>query len=212
MLKELKKVVEESGKDVQEFQQAANYLLSHQFVSAYKHGQRKYFLLIETYQHYFSVVFDALGMKLYVNENERLLGLLPVEREAFVRLKTDETLFLLVLRQIYEEKIENFEVDNGFVASNTHAVLERFVQLVKREIPTETRFKDILTLLSRHGVLIKGKAYDEDSKNLAIHITPVVRLVVTEAYLRQLESFNGSDAEQDEDQDDAIQLDTASEE
>ena len=212
MLKELKKVVEESGKDVQEFQQAANYLLSHQFVSAYKHGQRKYFLLIETYQHYFSVVFDALGMKLYVNENERLLGLLPVEREAFVRLKTDETLFLLVLRQIYEEKIENFEVDNGFVASNTHAVLERFVQLVKREIPTETRFKDILNLLSRHGVLIKGKAYDEDSKNLAIHITPVVRLVVTEAYLRQLESFNGSDAEQDEDQDDAIQLDTASEE
>ena len=212
MLKELKKVVEESGKDVQEFQQAANYLLSHQFVSAYKHGQRKYFLLIEAYQNYFSVVFDALGMKLYVNENERLLGLLPIEREAFVRLKTDETLFLLVLRQIYEEKIENFEVDNGFVASNTHAVLERFVQLVKREIPSETRFKDILTLLSRHGVLIKGKAYDEDSKNLAIHITPVVRLVVTEAYLRQLESFNGSDAEQDEDQDDAIQLDTAGEE
>ena len=53
--------------DAQEFQQAANYLLSHQFVSAYKHGQRKYFLLIEAYQNYFSNVFDALGMKLYVN-------------------------------------------------------------------------------------------------------------------------------------------------
>ncbi|KJZ13794.1 hypothetical protein TW85_11360 [Marinomonas sp. S3726] len=212
MLRELKKVVEESGKDAQEFQQAANYLLSHQFVSAYKHGQRKYFLLVEAYQNYFSNVFDALGMKLYVNENERLLGLLPVEREAFVRLKTDETLFLLILRQIYEEKIENFEVDNGFVATNTHAILERYVQLVKREIPTETRFKDILTLLSRHGVLIKGKAYEEDSKNLAVHVTPVVRLVVTEAYLRQLESFNGSDHEQDEDQDESIQLDATSEE
>jgi hypothetical protein len=212
MLRELKKVVEESGKDPQEFQQAANYLLSHQFVSAFKHGQRKYFLLIEAYQHYFSNVFDALGMKLYVNENERLLGLLPVEREAFIRLKTDETLFLLILRQIYEEKIENFEVDNGFVATNTHAILERYVQLVKREIPTETRFKDILTLLSRHGVLIRGKAYEEDSKNLAIHVTPVVRLVVTEAYLRQLESFNGSDPEQDEDQDESIQIDATSEE
>lgn len=212
MLKELKKVVEESGKDVQEFQQAANYLLSHQFVSAYKHGQRKYFLLIETYQSYFAHVFEALGMKLYVNENERLLGLLPIEREAFIKLKTDETLFLLVMRQIYEEKIENFEVDNGFVATHTHAILERYVQLVKREIPNETRFKDILTLLSRHGVLIKGKAYEEDSKNLAIHITPVVRLVVTEAYLRQLESFNGSDAEQDEDQDESIELDVTSEE
>ncbi|TDO96768.1 DUF4194 domain-containing protein [Marinomonas balearica] len=198
MLRELKKVVEESAKDPQEFQQTANYLVANQFVSAYKHGQRKHFLLVEMYQDYFSQLFDALGMKLYINENERLAGILPVQREAFVRLKTDETLLLLVLRQIYEEKIENFEVDNGFVTTNTHTILERFVQLVKREIPTETRFKEILTLFSRHGVIIRGKTYDEDSKNMMINITPVVRLIVTEAYLRQLESFNGSDPDDDD--------------
>ncbi|ADZ91401.1 DUF4194 domain-containing protein [Marinomonas mediterranea] len=198
MLRELKKVVEESAKDPQEFQQTANYLVANQFVSAYKHGQRKHFLLVEMYQDYFSKLFDALGMKLYINENERLAGILPVQREAFVRLKTDETLLLLVLRQIYEEKIENFEVDNGFVTTNTHTILERFVQLVKREIPTETRFKEILTLFSRHGVIIRGKTYDEDSKNMMINITPVVRLIVTEAYLRQLESFNGSDPDDDD--------------
>lgn len=211
MLKELKKVVEESGKDSQEFQQAANYLLAHQFVSAYKHGQRKYFLLIEAYQSYFSTLFEALGMNLYVNENERLVGLMPIEREAFVRLKTDETLFLLVLRQIYEEKVENFEVDNGFVATNTHMILDRYVHLVKREIPSETRFKDILTLLSRHGAIIRGKAYEDESKNVAIHITPVVRLVVTEAYLRQLESFNGIDPDDDLDEE-VLETETSNEE
>ena len=198
MLRELKRVSEESGKDPQEFQQTANYLLANQFVSAFKHGQRRHFLLVEMYQQYFSNIFDALGMKLYVNENERLAGVLPVEREAFVRLKTDETLFLLVLRQIYEEKIENFEVDNGFVATNSVTILERYVQLVKREIPTETRFKEILGLFSKHGVIIRGKAYEEDSKNLMINITPVIRLIVTEAYLRQLESFNGVDPEDDD--------------
>ena len=197
MLRELKKVCEESGKDVKDFQQTANFLLANQFVSAYKHGQRKHYLLVESYADYFTKLFDALGMKLYVNEHERLAGILPVEREAFLRLKIDETLFLLVMRQLYEEKVENFEVDNGFVATNTNAVLERFVQLVKREVPNETRFKDILTLFSRHGVIIRGKAYEEDSKNLMISITPVVRLIVTEAYLRQLESFNLSDAETD---------------
>ena len=202
MLKELKKVVDESGKDAEEFQQTANFIIANQFASAYKHGQRKHYLLIEAYQDYFSTIFDALGMKLYINENERLAGVLPVQREAFVRLKTDETLFLLVLRQIYEEKIENFEVDNGFVATNTHTILDRYVQLVKREIPSETRFKDILALLSRHGVLIRGKSYEEDSKNMMINITPVVRLIVTEAYLRQLESFNGSDPEEDLDRED----------
>ncbi|MBJ7549396.1 DUF4194 domain-containing protein [Marinomonas ostreistagni] len=205
MLRELKRVVEESGKDPQEFQQTANYLLANQFVSAFKHGQRRHFLLVEMYQQYFGNLFDALGMKLYVNENERLAGLLPVEREAFVRLKTDETLFLLVLRQIYEEKVENFEIDNGFVATNSVAILERYVQLVKREIPTETRFKDILTLFSKHGVIIRGKAYEEDAKNLMINITPVVRLIVTEAYLRQLESFNGADPEEDEVLDEQIE-------
>jgi len=198
MLRELKRVVEESGKDPQEFQQTANYLLANQFVSAFKHGQRRHFLLVEMYQQYFGNLFDALGMKLYVNENERLAGLLPVEREAFVRLKTDETLFLLVLRQIYEEKVENFEIDNGFVATNSVAILERYVQLVKREIPTETRFKDILTLFSKHGVIIRGKAYEDVAKTLMINITPVVRLFVTDAYLRQLESFNGADPEEDE--------------
>ncbi|MCV2402782.1 DUF4194 domain-containing protein [Marinomonas sp. C2222] len=198
MLKELKKVVEESGKDAQEFQQTANFVVANQFVSAFKHGQRKHYLLVESYQDYFDNLFDALGLKLYVNENERLAGVLPVQREAFVRLKTEDTLFLLVLRQIYEEKIENFEVDNGFVATNTHTILDRYVQLVKREIPSETRFKDILALFSRHGVIIRGKAYEEDSKNLMINITPVVRLIVTEAYLRQLESFNGADPEDDD--------------
>ncbi|MFD1384072.1 DUF4194 domain-containing protein [Rhodanobacter aciditrophus] len=198
MLRELKKAAEESGKDPQEFQQTANYLLANQFVSAFKHGQRRHFLLVEMYQQYFANLFDALGMKLYVNENERLAGVLPVEKEAFVRLKTDETLILLVLRQVYEEKIENFEVDNGFVATNTLTVLERYVQLVKREIPSETRFKEILSLFSKHGVIIRGKAYEEDAKNLMINITPVVRLIVTEAYLRQLENFNGVDPDEDE--------------
>lgn len=198
MLRELKKVVEESGKDAQEFQQTANFILANQFASAYKHGQRKHYLLIESYQEYFERLFDALGMTFYINENERLAGVLPIQKEAFVRLKTDETLFLLVLRQIYEEKIENFEVDNGFVATNTHTILDRFVQLVKREIPNETRFKDILALFSRHGIIIRGKSYEEDSKNLMINITPVVRLIVTEAYLRQLESFNGTDPDEDD--------------
>lgn len=207
MLRELKKVVEESGKDAQEFQQTANFILANQFASAYKHGQRKHYLLIESYQEYFERLFDALGMTLYINENERLAGVLPIQKEAFVRLKTDETLFLLVLRQIYEEKIENFEVDNGFVATNTHTILDRFVQLVKREIPNETRFKDILALFSRHGIIIRGKSYEEDSKILMINITPVVRLIVTEAYLRQLESFNGTDP----DDDDMAELNTETE-
>lgn len=197
MLRELKKVVEESGKDAQEFQQTANYLLANQFVSAFKKGQRKHFLLVEMYQDYFSQLFDALGMRLHLNEHERLAGLLPVEKEAFLRLKVDETLLLLVLRQIYEEKIENFEVDNGFVVTNTTHILERYVQLVKRELPTETRLKDILALFSRQGVIYRGKAYEEDPKNLSISITPVIRLVVTEAYLRQLESFNGEEEVED---------------
>ncbi|AEF54771.1 MULTISPECIES: DUF4194 domain-containing protein [Marinomonas] len=211
MLKELKKVVEESGKDAQEFQQTANYVIANQFASAYKHGQRKHYLLLESYQEYFDRLFDALGMKLYINENERLAGVLPVQREAFVRLKTDETLFLLVLRQIYEEKIENFEVDNGFVATNTHTILDRFVHLVKREIPSETRFKDILSLFSRHGVIIRGKTYEEDSKNQIINITPVVRLIVTEAYLRQLESFNGTDPDEDDIESDDSDVEITSE-
>lgn len=198
MLKELKKVADESGKDAKEFQLTANFLLANQFASAFKHGQRKHYLLIEMYQDYFDQLFEALGMKLYVNENERLAGVLPVEREAFVRLKTDETLFLLVLRQMYEEKVENFEVDNGFVATNTNAILERYIHLVKRDMPSETRFKEILALLSRQGVIIRGKSYDEDLKNIMINITPVIRLIVTEAYLRQLESFNLDDLDQDE--------------
>ncbi|ETX11478.1 hypothetical protein MUS1_09335 [Marinomonas ushuaiensis DSM 15871] len=210
MLKELKKVVEESGKDAQEFQQTANFIIANQFASAFKHGQRKHYLLLEAYQDYFDQLFDALGMRLYINENERLAGVLPVQKEAFVRLKTDETLFLLVLRQIYEEKIENFEVDNGFVATNTHIILDRFVNLVKREIPSETRFKDILALFNRHGILIRGKSYEEDSKNQIINITPVVRLIVTEAYLRQLESFNGADPDEDDIESD-LDVETTSE-
>ena len=106
-----------------------------------------------------------------------------------MRLKLDESLLLLCLRQIYEQKLESFEVESGKAFTNTDHLLSLFSSLTGKEIPNETRLKEILSLFSRHGLIERGRAGETDPKNIPFGIYPTVRQVVVEDYIRQLENL-----------------------
>ncbi|MEH6473837.1 MAG: DUF4194 domain-containing protein [Halopseudomonas sp.] len=190
MLGDLKKILSRVEQvDAEDFVTAANKLLVSQFLYADKPSHRPHYFLIANHIGYFDNLFAAIGWSLTYQPDESYIGLIPKGEERYLRLRLDESLFLLCLRQQYEQKLENFDVEGGkaFIASDD--LLQLYESLTSKDIPNETRFKEILGLFSRHGVIEKGKPAETDPKNIPLMINPSIRQVVVEDWVRQLEGL-----------------------
>lgn len=193
MLGDLKKAVSRSDDlDAEDLVAAANKLLTNQFLYADKPAHRKTYFLIAGQIGYFTNLFEAIGWSLTYQPDESYIGLIPREEERYLRLKLDESLFLLCMRQQYEERLENFDVEGGKAFIQSDELLQIYESLTGKEIPNETRYKEILALFSRHGIIEKGKPPETEPKNVPLMINPAIRQVVVEDYIRQLEGLSES--------------------
>ena len=190
MLGDLQKALTRNEKSTEaDFVRAANSLLTNQFLYADRPAQRDTYFLISQNMEYFRNLFAALGWSLVYQPDEAYLGVLPQGEERVMRLKLDESLLMLCMRQMYEQKLENFEVESGKAYTTSDDLLSTYESLTGKEIPNETRLKEILSLFSRHGLIERGKANETDPKNIPIGIYPTIRQVVVEDYIRQLEAL-----------------------
>ena len=200
MLGDLKKILSRFEKtDEDDFVTAANKLLVNQFLYADKPSHRPHYFLISTHVDYFTNLFAAIGWSLTYQPDESFIGLIPKGEERYLRLRLDESLFLLCLRQQYEERLENFDVEGGKAFIHSDELLHLYEDLTAKEIPNETRFKEILSLLSRHGIIERGKPPETDPKNIPLMINPSIRQVVVEDWVRQLEELSDSAEEMEND-------------
>ncbi|WP_210396119.1 DUF4194 domain-containing protein [Motiliproteus sediminis] len=193
MLGDLKKILSRDGaKDEEDFIAAANKLLVSQFLYADKPSHRPHYFLISAHVDYFTDLFAAIGWSLSYQPDESYIGLIPKGEERYLRLRIDESLFLLCLRQQYEERLENFDVEGGKAFIESDELLRLYENLTGKEIPNETRFKEILSLFNRHGIIERGKPPETDPKNIPLMINPSIRQVVVEDWVRQLEALGAS--------------------
>src|SRR5210317_37593 len=195
MLGDLRKVLERNEKKTEEdFVRAANQILTHQFVYADKASQRDLYFLVSNNIDYFRNLFAAIGWTLVYQPDEVYLGIIPQAEERVMRLKLDESLLLLCVRQIYEQKLENFEIEGGLAFTTSDELLSLFASLTGKEIPNETRLKEILALMSRHGLIDRGRADETDPKNVPLSIYSTIRQVVVDDYIGQLEALCDTDS------------------
>lgn len=200
MLADLKKALGRAeGHNEEDFISATNRLLVHQFLYADKPAQRSDYFLISKHVEYFTDLFEAIGWSLTYQPDESFIGIIPKGEERYLRLRVDESLFLLCLRQQYEEKLENFDVEGGKAFLHSDDLLQIYENLTGKEIPNETRFREILSLFTRHGIIERGKANETEPKNLPLMVNPSVRHVVVEDWLRQLEELGESQEELEND-------------
>ena len=190
MLGDLQKIIGRSDQyQASDFNRAANQMLTNQFLYADRPGHRESYFLVSSHLDYFTNLFEAIGWSFVHQPDEAYMGILPKGEERFMRLRLDESLLLLCIRQQYEQRLENFEVEAGQAYTSTDDLLSLYENLTSKEIPNETRLKEILSLFSRHGVIERGKADETDPKNIPLKINPVIRQVVVEDYIRQLEAL-----------------------
>lgn len=194
MLRDLKALsVDNDDYTTDDFRAAAAALLYRQFIHADDHGYRQHYTIITRHVPYFESLFDAINRHFICNLDFGYVGTLPrdeAQSTTFLRLRKDESLVLLCLRVLYEEGVKDFRVSNGAVSADSGVVAARYEALTKQEKPPFVRMKDILRLFARYGIL-KENADESESRNMVVRIRPTVRLITTDAYLRQLEELLG---------------------
>ncbi len=194
MLGDLQKIISRSDQyEAADFSHAANLLLTSQFLHADRSSHRDSYFLISSHIDYFTNLFEAIGWSFIYQPDEAYLGILPKDDERNLKLRLDESLLLLCMRQQYEEKLEKFEVESGKAYTNINELLSLFENLTGKEIPNETRMKEILSLFSRHGIIERGKPNETEPKNVPFSIQPTIRQVVVEDYIGQLEALCDTD-------------------
>ena len=205
MLSDLQKIISRSDKYQEEdFVRAANLLMTNQFIHADRSSHRQSYFLISSHVDYFKNIFAAIGWSFVHQPDEAYLGILPQGDERNLKLKLDESLILLCMRQMYEQKLENFEIESGKAYTSSDELLSLYETLTGKDIPNETRSKELLSLFSRHGLIERGKPDESNPKNTFFSILPTIRQVVVEDHIKQIEllcdSENGRDALTDEEE------------
>ena len=176
MLQDLKKQLNNQEQlAADDFKIASKQLLARQFLMRERQSDRQSWRLIANHYDYFENLFDALGWQLHRDDELGLIGILPGDQESHTRLRLVETLFLLVLRLLYEEGMDRFEIQDGCAFISSHTLLERYEALFKRELPNKTLFRKILNHFKQHGLLdMEG---NDDNGMPELKVFPTIRLV-----------------------------------
>lgn len=184
--------LEAKGHDVAKLIGAGNQLLRRQFLFAGDHGVAQAYDTITDprYAGYFSALFDALGYDLHRNETEHWVGLLPdAEVVSLSTRRVDETVLMLLLSLVWQELVNEGEIrERAVVVTTSGAIFDRYIAIVGKERIKESRFREILDLLRRRGLVAFGER-DPESGEFEIEIRSMVRLVVGEEALDRLRRF-----------------------
>jgi len=198
MLRDLHRLCERNSTlEADDFRMAARTILQKQFLLLERNKDREMYRLIANHFDYFTNLFDALGWTLYRDDGFSLIGLLPGDSESFTRLRMVDSLMLLCFRLLYEEGLENFEVSEGSVYTQSEILLSRYETLLGRKRPQITEFREILAKLRRYSLIEMGD--DAEDGLPSIRILPTIRLVTGTKIQERIESFISSKENDDDD-------------
>lgn len=128
VLRELKDIEAKTSADYADsLRNTAAYLLQKQWVWKGKRGQKEHFKLCEDNLAYFNKLFDGLDMGWYYDRNFGYAGILP--RGSGKQLDITSTLFLLILRKMYDAEASMGRTELGCVTPPTVELLNQYEQL-----------------------------------------------------------------------------------
>jgi hypothetical protein len=208
--------LELSGFEVDEktsrrIQQAINDLLERQFIHAGDRGSMKHWEIITSpkYERIFSAFFELAGRKFVKNERERWVGVIPdLEAISLSNMLIGPTIVALILALVYQEHVNDGEVESGAVVHTDSAqVFERLAYVLGRERMKPSELHDSLQEFKRRGVIAMGER-DDETEAIELFIRPIVKYIVSEDVAGALRRFAGEEEQALQDAEAETEADT----
>lgn len=195
MLAEFAALEARDPRRMQRATQVIGHLLRNQFLHVEDRGSSTLLetLLRPDMERLIASFFDVAGYRLIVRESEGWAGILPdTEQISPPRMRIDETLVLLLLRRVWEEGVQEGDVErHGSVLISLNAAYDAYQDMVaraRRPALSINDFKAQIQALERRAIVRLGE-YDEDIQDIGLTVRALVATVAGDDYLAALEQL-----------------------
>ena len=184
-----------------DFEAAANRLITEQVLYAADRGSRVAYGLIRDFEREFKRALEPLGYVVRINSQLRYACAIPKHTKSSP-VTVEQTLLALVLRKIFDEETRNGHHDeNGEVACDLVTLEVKYKQTTGgRELATGAKLVTLMQWMRRWGIARvddEGSSlpgHDGDQPYMVI-IRPGIAEVLGEAALARIALFSNTDAE-----------------
>lgn len=139
-------------RDIEEFKRVCNRLMSMCFINKQNASTKSDYYFIIRHKNEFMQYLDVLGFSLDINEHYGAIQLVNREGYNHARLKLAESIILLILRVIYDEKKR--ELSLGDVVINIGNIQEKYISMRIRDKQIDkTTMSNTLQLFKRYNIV-----------------------------------------------------------
>ncbi len=139
-------------REKEEFKRVCNKLMSICFINKQNASTKSEYYFIMRHKDVFARYLDVLGYTLDINEHYGVIQLINREGFNHVRLKLAESIVLLILRILYDEKKR--ELSLGDVVINVGDIQEKYISMKIRDKQIDkTTMSNTLQLFKRYNIV-----------------------------------------------------------
>ena len=149
-------------KDKDEFKRISNRLLSNCFVCKGNQASRSEYYFVLKYREKFRDFLEVLGYRLEINEEYGVIQLTNPQNYNHLKLKLYESIILLILRILYDEKKRELSAANEVIV-NLGDIQDKYLSLkIRDKMIDKTKMRNALSLFRRFQLI---ETLDRDLTN-----------------------------------------------
>ena len=212
MLAEFEALETRNPRHRQRVTQVIHHLLRNQFLHVEDRGSANLFemLVQPATARLISDYFEVAGYQLVVRETEGWAGILPdLEEIRLPRMRIDETLMLLLLRRLWEEQVQEGNVErHGSVPLSLNAAYDAYQDMVaraRRPALAIGEFRNLLLAMQRRALVRLGEA-DEELEDMPLTIRALIVTLTGDDFLAHLEQMLAGQEEPEPEEQDEEEL------
>lgn len=153
-------------RDKDNFSRVCNRLLNSCFLCKRNETTKADYYFVIKYREQFSQCLSLLGYRLEVNEEYGVIQLTNPQNYNRYNMKLFESILLLILRILYDEKKRELSVSDEVIV-NVGDIHEKFLSLkIREKMIDKTTFRNAISTLKRFQILemLDANLTDEDSR------------------------------------------------
>lgn len=194
-------------KDKDEFRRISNRLLSTCFLCKGNQATRSEYYFVLKYREKFRDFLDVLGYRLEINEEYGVIQLTNPQNYNHLNLKLYESIILLILRILYDEKKRELSVTNEVIV-NLGDIQDKYLSLeIRDKMIDKVTMRNALNLFQRLSLIEKlDKDLGKEESRILIYdsILLAVRVEDIRKAYEKLEQYRkGKNTNEEADTDEA---------
>jgi hypothetical protein len=157
-------------KQKEDFKSTINRLLSQTHVVYHNETDLKFYRFCENHPEIISEYLLLSGWKVTHHKENRIFSIFNLEDKNRLQLNIEETLFLYMLRLLYDEKLKELSLAPQITVT-IQDIQDKYLALqVAKRLPTRDALKRILRIYEKHSVIhLLNGAFDNPESTLIIY-------------------------------------------